>query len=253
MGREKEIKTYVRNAYGDLAQDTSACCSGPAENADMVEQALAMGYDVEEIKSVPPECLMGLGCGNPTALSDLKEGQTVLDLGSGTGLDVFLAAQKLGKTGKAIGVDMTESMAQRAHQAATRHGYTNARFILGEIECLPVEDASVDVIISNCVINLSPDKAATFNEIYRVLRPGGSAVVSDLVTVGELSSHLRMSFEAWAGCIAGALEKETYLSTIKSAGFGEVSLLSEQTFFELGLSKASGGRIESLQVKAYKT
>jgi SAM-dependent methyltransferase len=219
----------------------------------MVEQALAMGYAEDEIKSIPQDCLMGLGCGNPTALADLKEGQIVLDLGSGTGLDIFLAAQKVGNTGKAIGVDMTERMARRAHQTARYHGYSNAQFILGEIEYLPVEDTSVDIIISNCVINLSPDKPATFSEIYRVLKSGGSAVVSDLVTVGKVSSHLRQSFEAWAGCIAGALERETYLSMIGAAGFSEVCLLSEQTFFELGLSKASGGRIESIQVKAHKT
>lgn len=128
-----------------------------------------------------------------------------------------------------------------------------AHFILGEIENLPIEDETVDVILSNCVINLSPDKAITFREVYRVLRPGGCAVVSDLVTIGEISDHLRKSFEAWAGCIAGASEKQVYLNTIKEAGFNKVTILSERVFFELGLSKPSAGRIESIQVKAYKS
>ena len=253
MERNKKIKAYVRNAYAAVAKGMSSCPSNFVERDDNVEEILELGYSAKELTSIPHECLMGLGCGNPTALADLRNGQTVLDLGSGTGLDILLASQKVGETGKAIGIDMTEEMTQRAHKIANNHGYDNTAFLVGEIEYLPFKDACADIIISNCVINLCPDKTATFSEILRVLKPGGYTVVSDLVTLGEISFNLKKSFEAWAGCIAGTLEKENYLKIIKAAGFSKVSLLSEQTFFELGLRKTSENRIESIIVKAYKS
>ena len=195
---------------------------------------------------------MGLGCGNPTALAELKEGETVMDLGSGGGIDVFLAARKVGEKGKVIGVDMTPEMLQRARENAKKGNYNNVEFRLGEIENLPAANDSVDVIISNCVINLSPDKSAVFKEIYRVLKPDGRILISDLVTEGELPEEIRKSFPAWAECIAGALEKKEYLDIIKKAGFRNVTVVSEYPFNESGMDDRLLGKIISVQIKAYK-
>jgi ubiquinone/menaquinone biosynthesis C-methylase UbiE len=195
---------------------------------------------------------MGLGCGNPVALASLKEGETVLDLGSGGGIDVFLAARNVGANGKVIGVDMTEEMVQKAKTTASKHGYENVEFRLGEIENLPVEDNSIDVIISNCVINLSTDKQKVFQEAYRVLRPGGRIMISDLVTEGELPQEIRKSFDAWACCVAGALEKNQYLNTIRSAGFQNVNITSETTY-TTDVSQELKGKITSVQIEGYKS
>jgi ubiquinone/menaquinone biosynthesis C-methylase UbiE len=195
---------------------------------------------------------MGLGCGNPTALAELTEGETVLDLGCGAGLDVFLAAQKVGDTGKVIGVDMTPEMVAKARENAEKGHYTNVEFRLGEIENLPIEDNSVDVIISNCVINLSPDKLVTFKEAFRVLKPNGRILISDLVTEGELPEDIRQSFEAWACCIAGALERQEYLGTIEKAGFRDVAIVAQHQYVEPGLDQRLAGKITSVQVRAYK-
>jgi ubiquinone/menaquinone biosynthesis C-methylase UbiE len=182
----------------------------------------------------------------------LKEGETVLDLGSGGGIDVFLAANKVGPQGKVIGVDMTQEMVTRAKATASKHGYTNVEFRLGEIEALPVEDESVDVIISNCVINLAPDKLKVFQGAYRVLKPNGRLMVSDIVTEGELPENVRKSFDAWAGCIAGALEKSDYLDKIKQAGFKNVKVVSGKPY-TVGVSQELNGKITSVQVEAYKS
>jgi len=192
-----------------------------------------------------------LGCGNPVALANLREGETVLDLGSGGGIDVFLASKKVGKSGKVIGVDMTKEMLERAKASALKNGYSNIEFRLGEIESLPIEDETVDTIISNCVINLSPDKLKVFKEAFRVLKPNGKLMVSDIVTNGELPEDVRKSFDAWAGCIAGALEKNEYLHTIKKAGFISVKIISEKTY-TIDLSDELAGRIVSVQVEALK-
>jgi len=192
-----------------------------------------------------------LGCGNPVALANLREGETVLDLGSGGGIDVFLASKKVGKSGKVIGVDMTKEMLERAKASALKNGYSNVEFRLGEIESLPIEDETVDTIISNCVINLSPDKLKVFKEAFRVLKPNGKLMVSDIVTNGELPEDVRKSFDAWAGCIAGALEKNEYLHTIKKAGFISVKIISEKTY-TIDLSDELAGRIVSVQVEALK-
>ncbi len=194
---------------------------------------------------------MGLGCGNPVALAALKEGDTVLDLGSGGGIDVFLAAKRVGHKGKVIGVDMTEEMIRRAKSAANKYGYTNVEFRLGEIENLPVEDDSVDVIISNCVINLSTDKEKVFREAYRVLKPGGKVMISDIVTEGELPEKVKKSFDAWAECIAGALEKNEYLGAIRKAGFKKVKVVSESSY-DIDISEELKGKITSVKVEAHK-
>jgi len=243
---EKEVKEFVKKRYGEIARTRKSCCgSSTRAHADA---SLGMGYAEEDLRNVPEASSMGLGCGNPVALASLKEGEIVLDLGSGGGIDVFLAAKKVGPSGKAIGVDMTEDMINRARGTASKYGYENVEFQLGEIENLPIEDDSVDVILSNCVINLSLDKQKVFHEAYRVLKPGGRIMISDLVTEGELPEEVRKSFDAWAGCIAGALEKNQYLTAIKRARFKNVRIVSETTFNDC----CSQAQIKSIQVEAYK-
>ena len=192
--------------------------------------AMAVGYSAEELQAIPEEARMGLGCGNPTALASLKEGEVVLDLGAGGGIDCFLAAVAVGKTGKIIGVDMTPEMLHRARDNARQGGYDNVEFRLGEIENLPVADSTVDAVISNCVVNLAPDKARVFKEAYRVLKPGGRVMVSDIVLTRELPDDIRSSLAAYAGCVAGALLKEDYLATIAGAGFENIEVVSEQAY-----------------------
>jgi ubiquinone/menaquinone biosynthesis C-methylase UbiE len=195
---------------------------------------------------------MGLGCGSPTAIADLKAGEVVLDLGAGAGIDVFLAANKVGPTGRVIGVDMTEEMVDKASSIARDHGYHNVEFRLGEIEKLPVEDKSVDAIISNCVINLSPDKAKVFREAYRVLKPEGRLTVSDIVSEENVPVDVRSNLDAWAGCIGGALEQREYLRKIKEAGFKDVQVESSKDFYVEGEASQPPTKFLSITVKAFK-
>jgi arsenite methyltransferase len=247
---EKRIKEFVKERYGEIAQRkrTSCSCCGTS----VLEQAEAIGYPLKELKKIPESAVMGLGCGNPVALARLKKGQTVLDLGSGGGIDVFLAANKVGEKGKVIGVDMTLEMIRKAEENARRGGYKNVEFRLGEIENLPLEDESVDVIISNCVINLSPDKGRVFEEAYRVLRPKGKMMISDIVTDKKLPDEIRRSFSAWADCIGGALVKRDYLDAISRAGFKDIKIMDEKIFLEEGLSEKINGKIISIKVEARK-
>jgi arsenite methyltransferase len=189
-----------------------------------------IGYTDEDLNAVPDGANLGLGCGNPVALASLKEGETVLDLGSGAGIDCFLAAAKVGKTGKVIGVDMTPDMLDKARENARKSGCKNVEFRLGEIENLPAADNSVDVIISNCVINLAPDKKRVFGEAFRVLKPGGRLMVSDLVLLQPLPDFLKESVEAYVGCVAGASIKKNYLADIKAAGFKKVKIDKEDVY-----------------------
>jgi arsenite methyltransferase len=189
-----------------------------------------MGYSGEDLAAVPVDANLGLGCGNPVALSSLEVGETVLDLGSGAGFDCFLAAQKVGATGRVIGVDMTPEMVAKARENAEKGGYANVEFRLGEIEHLPVADNSVDVIISNCVINLSIDKAQVFGEAFRVLKPKGRLMVSDIMLLKPLPEFLEQSIVAYVGCVAGALQKQEYLQTVRSAGFHQVKILKQTPF-----------------------
>jgi SAM-dependent methyltransferase len=261
MENEK-VKEHVKKRYGEIAKadcsscssscSSSSCCPSSSCGAPPQYVAWKIGYSPSDIESVPEESLLGFGCGKPVALASLKEGETVLDLGSGGGIDVFLASKNVGPTGKVIGVDMTEEMLKRAEATASKHGYTNVEFRLGEIEALPVEDESVDVIISNCVINLAPDKLKVFQEAYRVLKPNGRLMVSDLVTVGELPEEVRKSFDAWAGCIAGTLEKDDYLDKIAAAGFKDVKVVSQKPY-TIDVSPELRGKIVSLQVEAHKS
>ena len=229
--KEEEIKKVVREGYGKIAQKDLSCCA-PANSCcgstDVVQGiSKEIGYSDEELKVVPEGSNLGLGCGNPVALASLKEGEVVLDLGSGAGFDCFLAANQVGKTGKVIGVDMTPEMLDRARENARKGNYENVEFRLGEIENLPVADDSADIIISNCVINLSPDKRRVFQEAFRVLRPGGRLMVSDIVLMKELPEEVKNSVTAYIGCLAGAVTKKEYLDAIQSAGFQGTKILDE--------------------------
>ncbi|WP_334097648.1 arsenite methyltransferase [Methanobacterium formicicum] len=253
---EKEIKDFVKERYSKIAakEDSSSCSCCSETGVDrIIQQAKAVGYSEEEIKSIPAEAIFGLGCGNPTALAEIKKGETVLDLGSGGGIDVFLAANKVGESGKVIGVDMTEKMVETALENAKAGGYHNVEFKLGEIENLPLEDNSVDLVISNCVINLTPDKSVAYREVYRVLKEGGRILISDIVTEGHLPDEIRKSFQAWSECIAGAMEKEEYMETIRKAGFGKVEVIDAHFFTEPGLDERLKGKLISIQIKAIKT
>lgn len=206
---------------------------------------MAMGYSGEALKSVPDDANLGLGCGNPTALASLKEGEIVLDLGSGGGLDCFLAAEKVGQPGKVIGVDMTPEMVSLARKNAEKGNHTNVEFRLGEIENLPVADNTADVIISNCVINLSPDKGRVFQEAYRVLKPGGRLMISDIALLKPLPEFVKESIAAYVGCVAGALLKDDYISAVASAGFENVTVVNEKPF-AITMAELSDPLVQSL-------
>jgi len=236
--KDTEIKKHVRDRYARAATTGSTCC-GPAASPcccggtpspEGTEASRLVGYSAEELAAIPAEADLGLGCGNPTALAGLKPGETVLDLGSGGGIDCFLAARRVGPTGRVIGVDMTPEMLDRARANAREIGAATVEFRLGEIENLPVADGSVDVVISNCVVNLSTDKPRVFREAFRVLRPGGRLMVSDLALTKPLREEIRTSVEAYVACIAGALVKDEYLGAIRGAGFRDVDVVSEKAF-----------------------
>ena len=249
---EKEVKEFVKKRYGEIAQTIDSCGCGCGCKPSATDIAFQIGYSEEDLKNVPDASSMGLGCGNPVALARLKEGETVLDLGSGGGIDVFLAAKKVGPKGKVIGVDMTKEMINKATTTAEKYGYENVEFRMGEIENLPVESNSLDAVISNCVINLSPDKEKVFQEAYRILKPGGRIMISDLVTEGELPEEVRKSFDAWAGCVAGALEKGQYLDIIRQVGFKNVRVISESVY-DIDVPGDLRAKITSVQVEAFKS
>ena len=232
--KDEKIKHYVRKNYAKIARKESPCCEtavsccGEADMANFISQKI--GYSDEELKSIPEGANLGLGCGNPIALASLKEGETVLDLGAGAGFDCFLAANQVGPTGKVIGIDMTPEMVEKARENAKKSNYTNVEFKLGEIEELPIADDSADIIISNCVINLSPDKKKVFKEAFRVLKPGGRLMVSDIVLLKELPDYIKESIDAYISCVSGALLKEDYIAAIKNAGFQDVEIIDETSF-----------------------
>ena len=243
--KSDKIKQHVKKHYAELAKGTSCCdattCCGPSSKASYAKM---IGYSDGELKGLPDSVTGTVaGCGNPTALANLQEGEVVLDLGSGGGIDAFLAAKKVGPKGKVIGVDMTEEMVQLAKENAERMKVENVEFRLGEIENLPVEDGAVDVLISNCVINLSPDKDKVFGEAFRVLRPGGRMLISDIVSQGELPEEIRENLEMWAACVAGALDEKLYLQKIMNAGFEKVEVIAKNDFM---------GMVSSLKVRACK-
>ncbi len=251
--KEKEIKEAVKGRYSQIAkQEQQSCCSSCSGTASSVSQSSGIGYGTDDLERVPEEAIMGLGCGNPIATADLKVGEVVLDLGSGAGIDVFLAANKVGPNGKAIGVDMTKEMIDKATRIAANHGYQNVEFRLGEMESLPVEDETVDAIISNCVVNLSPDKSKVFQEAYRTLKPGGRLTVSDIVSEGTLPDEIRTDSNAWACCIGGALEQREYLEKIKRVGFEDIKVVSTQEFYIENKANQTKEKLMNITVKAYK-
>jgi len=273
MNKGTEIREFVRERYARAARQASqkresASCCGPTpadccsgSEKDAITRDL---YSVDETSGLPDAALLAsLGCGNPTALAELSPGEVVLDLGSGGGIDVLLSARRVGPTGKAYGVDMTDEMLELARRNQREAGIENAEFLRGEIEALPLPDESVDVVISNCVINLSADKDRVLKEAYRVLRSGGRFAVSDIVIQGQLPEPLRQSLEAWGGCVAGALHEDEYREKLAVAGFAEIDVevtrvyevdevrdLAEEFGLQLEDSWLSGGRLCSAFVRA---
>lgn len=231
---DKSIREAVKERFGTTARQAGSCCSATKSyhlDPDSIQAVSKIaGYSDKDMKSVPDGANLGLGCGNPVALAALKEGDVVVDLGSGAGFDCFLAANIVGDTGRVIGVDMTPEMIEKARENAKKVNRRNVEFRLGEIENLPVESASVDVVISNCVVNLSTDKQKVFREVFRVLKPGGTLMVSDMVLLKDLPEFVHDSIDAYVVCIAGAMRKDDYVNAIKKAGFEEVTIVGESHF-----------------------
>lgn len=245
--KKHEVKKIVKEGYGKIAE-TGGCCSCGCNQMTNEEIAKSIGYSHEETQTAP-DANLGLGCGNPTAIAEIKKGATVLDLGSGAGFDCFLAAEKVGKKGKVIGIDMTEQMIKKARINARKYGYKNVEFRLGDIEELPVDDNSVDIVISNCVINLAPDKPKVFKEAYRVLKPGGKLLVSDIVLLKKLSKIHKSDKELLVGCVSGAVLRKDYLKMMEDTGF-KVTVNSEGK--DISNRQYNGLPIESIKVVAQK-
>lgn len=233
MNTSKTIKEVVRNSYANIAKSSSGCCCSSKCNSNQKAQRQSgqIGYSDDEMNQAPQGSNLGLGCGNPTAIASLKEGEVVLDLGSGAGFDAFLASPKVGKTGKVIGIDITQEMLEKAKENAKKGDYTNVEFRKGDIENLPVEDNSVDVVISNCVINLAPDKEKVFSETHRVLKQGGRLMVSDTVLIKPLPENLKNDKDLLVGCVSGAILKQDYLNLLKKVGFFDIAIHKESEGF----------------------
>ncbi len=244
----KNVKKIVKDSYSKIAKNNICSCSCNSSNNDSVKIAKSIGYSDEEIK-IASEANLGLGCGNPIALANIKEGDVVLDLGSGAGFDSFLALKKVGNSGKVIGVDMTKEMIYKSRYLADKYGFKNVEFKLGDIEKLPVKNECIDVIISNCVINLAPDKLKVFKEAYRVLKKTGRMFVSDIVLLEELTCEQRADEKLIAGCVGGALLKTDYLKIIQKVGF-KYKILHEDR--KISKTQYNGINLESLKVEIYK-
>jgi SAM-dependent methyltransferase len=248
MHEEERIREEVRAAYGAAARGEGGGCCGPAPAAIAAER---LGYSAEELAALPQGANLGLGCGNPVGVADLKAGETVLDLGSGAGIDCFLAAREVGPTGRVIGVDMTPEMVAKARANADKADLTQVEFRLGEIESLPVADSSVDAIVSNCVINLSTDKARVFRESFRVLKPGGRLAIGDVVATAALPEGLRADLHLYSCCIGGASPVDEIESALKSAGFAEIRIQPKDESREFIRDWAPGRGVEDLVVSAH--
>ena len=254
---QESIKTKVKEKYGEIAlTGNSDCCCMPQDCCEGTDNLLkktliAIGYDIKDIESLSNESILGVGCGAPLNFADLKEGETVVDLGSGAGIDVFLASKSMNNTGKVIGIDFTDEMLNKARNASTQSGFTNVEFKKGDIEDkIPLEDNSVDVVISNCVINLTTDKTRTFKEIFRILKKNGKGrmVISDLVTDKEIEES-SINSDKWCSCIDGALTRENYIKSITQAGFRDVRVLREQLY--LTAYNPEQRKITSLVIRAF--
>jgi arsenite methyltransferase len=267
MDKQLHLKEKIKEQYGKIAIDgnsnsccmpSSDCCGTSEILLSPFESSKIVGYDSDKLKLIPESSVLGVGCGNPTRFADINEGDTVVDLGSGAGVDVFLAANLVKDSGIVIGIDMTENMLKKARENAQKHGYTNVEFRQGDIEQrIPVEDNSVDVVISNCVINLTTNKENTFREIYRILKSEGKGkmVISDLITSREIDLD-SIDTENWCSCIDGALTKENYIDSIKKAGFINIEILDEKLYMELDedkeIEKQEKRQITSISIKAVK-
>jgi arsenite methyltransferase len=258
LENEEEAKSHVRSAYGKIATDQKpcfSCCStgcGPTEDKSSAkEYSKGLGYSEQDLDESPIGADLGLGCGNPGAIASLREGEVVVDLGSGGGFDCFLASKKVGALGKVIGVDMTPEMIKLARTNASKGGFTNVEFLLGEIERLPLPDSSADVIISNCVVNLSPDKEAVFREAARVLKPGGRVAISDIVTTTEIPEEIKSNTELYTGCITGATKIDKLKSIMEGAGFGDIHIDVKEDSRSFISKWAPGSNAEDFIASAY--
>ena len=267
MDKQLHLKEKIRDQYGKIAlvgnsnsccMPSSDCCGTSGIIFSPFTSSKEVGYESDKLNSIPESSVLGVGCGNPTRFADLKEGNIVVDLGSGAGIDVFLAANIVKESGRVIGIDMTENMLYKARENAEKHGYKNVEFRQGDIEQrIPVKDNSIDVVISNCVINLTSSKENTFKEIYRILKPNGSGrmVISDLVTSKEIDLD-SVNTDNWCSCIDGALTKENYIDSIKKAGFTNIEILDEKLYMELDKDKDQENQekrqITSISIKAVK-
>jgi len=260
--QEKQVKEEVKRHYARLARGVSSCCGPPCSSKSLEKMAQMMGYTEKELSSLPKDVVeSSFGCGNPLAFSEIREGEVVLDIGSGAGIDVILAAKRVGKRGKVIGLDMTPEMIEKAVKNAQKAGVEEmVEFRLGEMENMPIDDESVDWIISNCVINLSPDKERVFQEAYRVLKPGGRMLISDLVS-SRLPQEIKNDLSSWAGCVAGTVEESEYLDIIRRAGFEDVAVIDKVDFTEPLLSEgfakisvdpSNPPKIYSIKIRAVK-
>ncbi len=231
--KEKEIKRAVKEGYARIAKQATSYYSsqeGSGYFDNLEDICKRIGYSEEDISAAPPESNLGLGCGNPVALAAIKEGERVLDMGSGAGFDCFLASSLVGPSGQVIGVDITSEMVDKARANAKKGGYENIDFRQGDLENMPVADSYVDVVISNCVINLVPNKRLVFKEAFRVLKPGGRLAISDVVLTRELPDFVKNSTKAYIGCLAGAIMKQEYLQIIGNVGFSDISVAAESSF-----------------------
>jgi len=251
-----DVKTFVRERYAGIAEGGGSCssegssCCGGSDTSTCGSDSQDLGYTVEEINSLPEGANLGLGCGNPQAIANLKPGETVLDLGSGAGIDCFLAARQVGSRGQVIGVDMTPAMLSKARKNAEKSSFKNVDFRLGEIEHLPVADASVDVIISNCVINLSPDKPQVFRDMFRVLKPGGRVAVADIVATAEMPQSVKKDMALYTGCVAGASFTGDLERMLHDAGFEDIRIAPKDVSKKFIREWADGKRIEDFVISA---
>ncbi len=267
--QQQDMKKAIRKTYGKVALQVSnesgssssccapGCCSGEGGGRggdSPVQATTVMGYETSELGSVPQASILGVGCGAPVKFADLHKGEIVVDLGSGAGIDVFLSARKVTNEGRVIGIDMTDEMLERAQRNAKESGYTNVDFRKGDIEeAIPVDVNHADVVISNCVINLTTDKVKAFKEIHRILRNGGRMVISDLVSDGKkVLPKESVDLDIWCSCIDGALTKEDYIASIRKAGFRNVSMLDERPYLDEDSAETGGRKIVSVVVKAIK-
>ena len=251
---ENSIKEDIKKRYSKIvvSGNTDCCCMpGECKPGDSpIDATKLVGYDQEDLESIPQEAILGVGCGAPINHADLKEGEIVVDLGSGAGIDIFLAAKKIADSGKAIGIDMTDQMLEKARTNAIKGNYSNVEFRKGDIEeAIPLDRNSVDAVISNCVINLTTNKTNAFKEVFRILRSNGRMVISDLITDVELSSG-EVNSDQWCECIDGALTKENYISCMRQAGFEKIKVLEERAYMEG--EKINGRKITSIVIKAVK-